>query len=78
MILCARRRTGKTDPDAAAVAKFRSANRGAPHLLIVSSSDQDGAALASKLGYGDCNNTVSGAREISVCRVSTPPGVAHE
>ncbi len=68
----------ETDPDAAALAKFRSANRGAPHLLIVSSSNQNGAVLASKLGYGDCKNAESGAREISVCEISTRLSAAHE
>jgi hypothetical protein len=68
----------ETDPDATALAKFRSANHGAPHLLIVSASDQQGAAVASKLGYGDCKNTEAGAREISVCRVSTAPTAAHD
>jgi hypothetical protein len=68
----------ETDPDAAALAKFRSANHGAPQLLIVSSSDQQGSALASKLGYGDCENAQTNAREISVCRVSTAPNATHD
>jgi hypothetical protein len=68
----------EADPNAAALAKFRSANRGAPNLLIVSSSDQDGSGLASKLGYGDCKNAKAGARQISVCRVSTRLSDAHE
>ena len=58
-------------PDAASVAKFRATNRGAPQVLIVSASDTEGAAVASKLGYGDCRITRTGAREINVCKVST-------
>jgi len=57
----------------ASVTKFRTANRGAPRLLIVSSSaqDQDGVAFASRFGYGDCRTTETGAREIAVCKVAT-------
>ena len=61
----------ESDPDAASVAKFRNANQGAPHILIVSSSDANGSAYASKLGYGDCKASPDGAREIRVCKVST-------
>ena len=60
----------ESDPDAASVAKFRNANQGAPQILIVSSSDEDGSAYASKLGYGDCKASPDGAREITVCKVS--------
>ena len=66
------------DPDAASLAKFRTANQGAPHILIVSSSNDDGSALASKLGYGDCKTSPGGARDISVCQVSTKVSAAHE
>jgi hypothetical protein len=52
------------------VAKFRDANQGAPQILIVSSSDENGSAYAGKLGYGDCNASPNGAREIRVCKVS--------
>jgi len=65
-------------PEAASLAKFRTANAGAPQILIVSSSNDDGSALASKLGYGDCTANRTGAREISVCRVSTRISAAHE
>ena len=58
-------------PDAASVARFRATNRGAPQVLIVSTSDTDGSAFASKLGYGDCRTTRTGLREIDVCKVST-------
>ena len=58
------------DPDAASLAKFRNANAGAPQILIVSSSNDDGSASASKLGYGDCTASRGALREISVCQVS--------
>jgi hypothetical protein len=60
----------ESDPDAASLVKFRDANRGAPHILIVSSSEANGSAYASKLGYGDCKESPDGAREIRVCKVS--------
>ena len=59
------------DPDAASLAKFRNANAGAPQILIVSSSNDDGSASASKLGYGDCTASRGALRDISVCQVST-------
>lgn len=65
-------------PDAASVAKFRAANRGAPQVLIVSSSEMDGAAFAGRFGYGDCRSSVSGGREINVCKVSTQRSTAHD
>jgi hypothetical protein len=61
----------ETDPDARAVGKFRNANLGAPQVLIVSSSDEDGSALARKLGYGDCRERVGGGRTLAACRIST-------
>lgn len=66
------------EPDAASLAKFRNANQGAPQILIVSSSNDDGAALANKLGYGDCTASRGGLREISACRVSTKVSAAHD
>ncbi|MBR0697560.1 hypothetical protein [Bradyrhizobium lablabi] len=65
-------------PDAASVAKFRAINRGAPQVLIVSASDENGTAIASRLGYGDCKTAGTGAREINVCRVSTQLSAAHD
>ncbi|WP_456633936.1 hypothetical protein [Bradyrhizobium sp. USDA 10063] len=59
----------ETEPDAADVAKFRNVNRGAPQVLIVSSSDQSGSAVARNLGYGDCKAKQSGGREIVACTV---------
>jgi hypothetical protein len=66
------------EPDAASLAKFRTANQGAPQILIVSSSDDSGSLLASKLGYGDCKTSDVGARALAVCRVSTQLSAAHE
>jgi hypothetical protein len=66
------------EPDAAALAKFRNSNQGAPRILIVSSSDESGSALASRLGYGDCKASYSGAREIAACKVSTQMSAVHE
>ncbi|QPF82077.1 hypothetical protein IC762_20060 [Bradyrhizobium genosp. L] len=65
-------------PDVASVARFRAANRGAPQVLIVSALDDDGAAFASKFGYGDCRTTDTGAREINVCKTSTQLSAAHD
>ena len=44
----------ESEPDAVSLAAFRRSNRGAPQVLIVSSSDESGPALASRLGYDDC------------------------
>jgi hypothetical protein len=67
------------EPDAASLAKFRTANQGAPQILIVSSSNGDGAALAGRLGYGDCTaSRGEGLRDISVCRPSTKVSAAHD
>jgi hypothetical protein len=68
----------ESEPDAVSVAKFRSANQGAPRILIVSSSDASGSALARRLGYGDCKASDVGARELAVCKVSTQLSAAHE
>jgi hypothetical protein len=65
-------------PDAASVTKFRNANQGAPRVLIVSSSDTDGWALARELGYGDCKTGDDGARALAVCKVATRLSAAHE
>ncbi|MEA2891033.1 MAG: hypothetical protein QOI05_1826 [Bradyrhizobium sp.] len=66
------------DPDAASLAAFRKSNRGAPQILIVSSSDESGAVLASRLGYDDCNASHSGVRQLAVCKVSPRLSIAHE
>ncbi|MHC2250164.1 hypothetical protein [Bradyrhizobium elkanii] len=46
-------------------------------VLIVSSSDQDGVAFASKFGYGDWT-TETGARAIDVCKVATRLSAAND
>ena len=66
------------EPEAASLAKFRNANAGAPQILIVSSSNGDGSALAAKLGYGDCTASSGEQREISVCQASTKVSAAHD
>jgi hypothetical protein len=68
----------ESEPDAASLAAFRKSNRGAPHVLIVSSSDDKGAALASQLGYDDCKAGDVGARQLAICKVSTRVSIAHE
>jgi len=65
-------------PDAASLARFRRSNHGAPQLLIVSSSGEDGQAFAGKLGFGDCKISLTGAREMRVCKGSSQPGAAHD
>jgi hypothetical protein len=67
----------ESEPDAAALAKFRNSNQGAPRILIVSSSDESGSAFANQLGYGDCKAS-DGARQLAVCKVSTRMSAAHE
>jgi hypothetical protein len=66
------------EPDAVSLAAFRKSNRGAPQILIVSSSDESAAALASTLGYDDCNASHSGARQLAVCKVPARLSIAHE
>jgi hypothetical protein len=68
----------ESEPDAASIAAFRKSNRGAPHILIVSSSDQSGSVQASRLGYDDCKVSDGGARQLAVCKVSTRLSIAHE
>ena len=69
----------ETEPDdAASMAKFRDSNHGAPHVLIVSSLGQEGAALARKLGYGDCTTSRGGGRELAVCKASTRLSEVHQ
>jgi len=67
----------ESEPDAISMAKFRNSNQGAPRILIVSSSDQSGPALARTLGYGDCKAS-DGARQLAVCKVATRLSIAHE
>ena len=58
-------------PDAVSLGKFRNSNRGAPQVLIVSSSGEDGTAFARRLGYTSCKASQSGGRDIAACTVST-------
>jgi hypothetical protein len=67
-----------SEPDAVSLAAFRRSNRGAPQILIVSSSDESGPLLASRLGYDDCKATHSGARQLAVCKIPTRLSIAHE
>ena len=68
----------EAEPDAAALAKFRNANRGAPQVLIVSSSNGDGSTVAGKLGYADCSTDQGGLRELTVCRIRTKTSAARD
>jgi hypothetical protein len=68
----------ESEPDPAALAAFQKSNRGAPHILIVSSTDGSGSVLANRLGYDDCKASASGARELAVCKASARLSVAHE
>jgi hypothetical protein len=66
------------EPDPVSLAAFRRSNRGAPQILIVSSSDESAAVLASRLGYDDCNASRSGVRQLAICKVLPRLSVAHE
>lgn len=68
----------EAEPDGASVAKFRRANQGAPQVLLVSASDDEGTAFAKKLGYDECRTNRLGARELLVCKVSTQVSAAGE
>jgi hypothetical protein len=68
----------ESEPETASLAKFRNSNQGAPQILIVSSSDGAGPALASQLGYGDCKASESGARQLAVCKIPTRLSALHE
>jgi hypothetical protein len=67
-----------SEPDAVALSAFRKFNRGAPQVLIVSSSDESGLLLASQLGYDDCNSSHSGTRQLAVCKVTARLSIANE
>jgi hypothetical protein len=68
----------ESEPDAVSLAAFRKSNWGAPHVLIVSSSDESGPLLANRLGYDDCKTGHGGARQLAVCTASPRLSVAHE
>jgi hypothetical protein len=65
-------------PNATALASFRNSNQGAPQVLIVSSSDGSGMALATKLGYGVCKTNPGDARQLTVCKISTLVTAVHD
>ena len=53
--------------DAQSVSSFRTANRGAPQILIVTAPDADGLNLANTIGFGDCKTSHIDARWLAVC-----------
>jgi len=53
--------------DAQSVSSFRTANHGAPQVLIVTASDAGGLTLASTIGFGDCKTRAIDARWLAVC-----------
>jgi hypothetical protein len=68
----------EADPDPALVAAFRASNRGAPQVLIVSSTERGGSALAERLGYGDCKSSHRGGRDLAICKSLSRLSAAHE
>jgi hypothetical protein len=53
--------------DAQSVSSFRTANRGAPQVLIVTAPDAGGLNLANTIGFGDCKTSHFDARWLAVC-----------
>jgi hypothetical protein len=53
--------------DAQSVSSFRTANRGAPQILIVTAPDAGGLNLATAIGFGDCKTSPIDARWLAVC-----------
>jgi len=53
--------------DAQSLSSFRSANRGAPQVLIVTAPDAGGLNLATTIGFGDCKTSHIDARWLAVC-----------
>src|SRR5580700_8864999 len=53
--------------DAQSVSSFRTANRGAPQVLIVTAPDAGGLNLANTIGFGDCKTSHIDARWLAVC-----------
>jgi hypothetical protein len=53
--------------DAQSLSSFRTANRGAPQVLIVTAPDAGGLSLATAIGFGDCKTGHIGARWLAVC-----------
>jgi hypothetical protein len=55
------------EQDAQSLSSFRSANRGAPQVLIVTASDAGGLNLANTIGFADCKTSHIDARWLAVC-----------
>jgi len=53
--------------DVQSLSSFRSANRGAPQVLIVTAPDAGGLNLANTIGFGDCKTSHIGALWLAVC-----------
>jgi hypothetical protein len=53
--------------DAQSVSSFRTANHGAPQVLIVTAPDAGGSNLANTIGFGDCQTNHIDARWLAVC-----------
>jgi hypothetical protein len=53
--------------DAQSVSSFRTANYGAPQILIVTAPDAGGLNLANTIGFGDCKTSPIDTRWLAVC-----------
>jgi hypothetical protein len=53
--------------DAQSLSSFRTANHGAPQVLIVTAPDAGGLNLATAIGFGDCKTSSIDARWLAVC-----------
>jgi hypothetical protein len=53
--------------DAQLLSSFRTANRGAPQVLIVTAPDAGGLNLATAIGFGGCKTSSIDARWLAVC-----------
>jgi hypothetical protein len=53
--------------DVQLLSSFRTANHGAPQVLIVTASDAAGLNLANTIGFGDCKTSPIDARWLAVC-----------
>jgi hypothetical protein len=55
------------EQDAQSLSSFRTANHGAPQVLIVTAPDAGGLKLANTIGFGDCKTSHIDARWLAVC-----------
>jgi hypothetical protein len=55
------------EQDAQSLSSFRTANYGAPRVLIVTAPDASGLNLANTIGFGDCKTSHIDARWLAVC-----------